>query len=39
MCFGSQVKSYSAFESNEGKILEDSQKTSIFDYYNKKFDL
>lgn len=34
MCFGSQVKSYSAFESNEGKILKDSQKTSIFDYCN-----
>ena len=39
MCFGTQVKSYSAFESYEGKILEDSQKTSIFDHYNKKFDL
>lgn len=39
MCFGTQVKSYSAFESYEGKILEDSQKTSIFDYCNKKFDL
>jgi hypothetical protein len=39
MCFGTLVKSYSAFENYEGKILENCQKTSIFDYSNEKFDL
>jgi hypothetical protein len=31
MCFGSQVKSYSTFKSDEGKILENFKKMSIFD--------
>jgi len=31
MCFGSQVKSYSKFKSDEVKILENIIKMSIFD--------